>query len=323
MDWIFQCNPKLYDLAAKLEEGTRTDDWAMNQHRELVSPGDRVFFWQTGPNARLVAVAHVSSPLYERESPFGRFHVAIAYDYEIVPPLTKPEALGHQALATIAPFKGAMGTNFPIQSAELVSDLDSVLEGRLVSFSASRASTAHIEDEQALDAAIKQARYKISKRIREHISNMNPIAFEWLIRALFLKLGYRNVNVTPPSGDGGVDLRATFVGGGIAKLRTCIQVKRQQSIGSPIVQSLRGSLSAHEAGLLVTSGQFTQGAVVEANDPHKLPITLINGGELVELLLTYQLGVRHVNLPMYRHNLDEMSFEQLQVLAEEPSVSGT
>ena len=55
MDWVFQCNPKRYDLASELEKGNQTEDWSMNQHRELVSPGDRVFFWQTGSNARLLA----------------------------------------------------------------------------------------------------------------------------------------------------------------------------------------------------------------------------------------------------------------------------
>ncbi len=80
-------------------------------------------------------------------------------------------------------------------------------------------------------------------------------------------------------------------GGGIAKIRTCIQVKRQQSVGAPVVQNIRGSLSAHEAGVLITSGQFTQAAVSEANDPQKVPITLVNGSQLIELLLQHKLGV--------------------------------
>ena len=30
MDWVFQCNPKRYDLASALEKGTQTEDWSMN-----------------------------------------------------------------------------------------------------------------------------------------------------------------------------------------------------------------------------------------------------------------------------------------------------
>ena len=98
MDWVFQCNPKRYDLASELEKGIRTQDWAMNQHRERVAPGDRVFFWQTGSNARLLATGHVDSPVYERESPFGRHRVGIVFDCRIIPPVTRPEMLSETIL---------------------------------------------------------------------------------------------------------------------------------------------------------------------------------------------------------------------------------
>jgi hypothetical protein len=322
MDWVFQCNPKRYDLASELQKGIQTEDWSMNQHRELVSPGDRVFFWQAGSNARLLAVGHVDSPVYERESPFGRHRVDIIFDYIIVPPAIRPEVLEYKALSTFAPFKGMMGTNFPILNAETVAALEKLVEGRLVSFSVTGSPTPATGDVQiALDEATKKARHHTSLSLREYISTMDPIGFEWLVRALLLKLGYTDVSVTKPSGDGGVDLRATLVGGGIARIRTSIQVKRQQSVGAPVVQNIRGSLSAHEAGLLVTSGQFTPGAITEANDPHKLPITLINGGQLLELLLKHEIGVEPVHLTYYRLKLDEISKDRLEAFVEEHSTS--
>src|SRR5262249_41470231 len=150
-----------------------------------------------------------------------------------------------------------------------------------------------IDDAQlSLDKAIKRAKHQTLLGLREYISKMDPIAFEWLVRALLLKLRYRDVTVTKPSGDGGGGLRARLVGGGIAKIRTCVQVKRQQSVGAPVVQNIRGSLSGHEAGVLITSGQFTSGAITEAHDPHKLPITLVNGSQLVGLLLEYKPGAQ-------------------------------
>jgi len=98
VDWVFQCNPKRYDLASELEKGIRTEDWSMNQHRELVSPGDCIYFWQTGSNARLLAVGHVESPVYERESPFGRHRVDIIFDYKITPPSTRAEISEQEVL---------------------------------------------------------------------------------------------------------------------------------------------------------------------------------------------------------------------------------
>jgi restriction endonuclease Mrr len=129
---------------------------------------------------------------------------------------------------------------------------------------------------------------------------MDPTAFEWLICALLLKLGGKNVNVTKPSGDGGIDVGATIVAGGVANIETCIQVKRTKSVGRPIVQSIRGSLSPHEAGLLITSGLFTKEAEEEAKDANKVPIALVDGPALTELLLDNEIGVEHVNVTLYR-----------------------
>ncbi len=151
---------------------------------------------------------------------------------------------------------------------------------------------------------------------------MDPFDFEMLVQVLLLKLGYTDVSVTKRSGDGGVDLRATLVGGGIARIRTSVQVKRQQSVGAPVVQNIRGSLSAHEAGLLVTSGQFTPAAIAEANDPHKLPITLVNGSQLLELLLKHHIGVEPVHSTYYRLKLDEISKDRLEAFVEEQTTTG-
>ena len=216
-----------------------------------------------------------------------------------------------------------MGTNFPILSEDVVTALEKAIECRLISFSETGSPTPGIGDVQVtVDDAIKRARHHISLTLREYISAMDPIAFQWLVRALLIKLGYTDVTVSKASGDGGVDVRATLVGNGIARIRTCIQVKRQQSVGAPVVQNIRGSLSAHEAGLLVTSGQFTSGAIAEANDSQKLPITLINGAQLLELLMKHEIGVETVHLTHYRLKLDEISREKLEAFVEEESTSG-
>jgi HJR/Mrr/RecB family endonuclease len=319
MDWLFRCNPKRFDLEALLDGGAVTDDWAMNQHRQLVSPGDRVFFWQTGPNARLLAIGHITSPVYEREnSAFGRYCVDVVFDYRIEPPLNRSEAIENKSLCGFAPFKWAMGTNFPISDPAISEELGKVLEHRLIPIAGKKEQLPPATlPQQSLDSAIKQAKRDISQNVRKHIEQMDPIAFEWLVRALLLKLGYKDVNVTKASGDGGVDVRARLVAGGIASQKTCIQVKRQPSVGRPIVQKIRGSLSAHEAGLLVTSGTFTDGAREEAIDPHKIPIALVDGAKLTELLLDHEIGVEHVNLRLYRLKLEDLSKEQLEARVEE------
>jgi HJR/Mrr/RecB family endonuclease len=313
---VFPHPARRFDLASFIDQCTQ-DSWAMNQHRGIVSPGDRVFFWETGPDARLLAVGHVTSPVYQRESSFGQYGVDVSFDYKVTPPLSRQE-IAKDILGNFPPFKGKQGTNFPMQDPAIIAALENKLEGRLFPLSGSKTSQLGIEDSHtALDAAIKRAKHDTTNRMREFISKMDPAAFEWLIRALLLKLGYKHVEVTKQSGDGGIDVRATLVAGGIANMQTCIQVKRMKSVGRPVVQSLRGSLSSHEAGLLMTSGLFTEGAVEESKDPHKISIALIDGPKLVELLLDHEIGVEHVNVTLYRLSLNDLSKEQLESLVEE------
>jgi HJR/Mrr/RecB family endonuclease len=317
MDWIFQCNPKLFDLASALESSVRSNDWwAVNQNRQLVSPGDRVFFWQTGPSAGMLAIGRVTSPVYVRQpSSFGRYCVDIDFDYKIAPPLSRAEALGNETLKNFAVFKGQQGTNFVIKDPAIGAELDRLLEERRVPIPPDK-TLPPIHAQHSLDIAIKQAKNETARKIREHIERMDPFAFQWLVRTLLLKLGYKNVEVMKQTGDGGVDVRATLIAGGIANIRTCVQVKRQPTVGRPVVQSLRGSLSVNEGGLLVTSGQINDNARKEAMAPGKVPIALVDGAKLVEFLLDHGIGVEHANVTLYRLRLDELSMDYLQAVVE-------
>jgi restriction system protein len=147
---------------------------------------------------------------------------------------------------------------------------------------------------------------------------MDPIAFEWLTRRLFVKLGYHEVTVTKQSGDGGIDVRATLAAAGVTKIPISLQVKRQKSpVGRPIVQNLRGSLGPHELGILITSGGFSQEAISDAEDGKKARITLIDGNRLIDLLVEYQIGVQQDSMLIFRLALDNLSAEKLQAATEE------
>ena len=41
--WVFQADPKRHDLIGSLEHGPE-ETWAVNQHRQAIQPGDRVWF---------------------------------------------------------------------------------------------------------------------------------------------------------------------------------------------------------------------------------------------------------------------------------------
>lgn len=56
--WIFQANPKYYDIDAALAN-LREMSWSVNQYKQSINAGDAVFLWKSGPEAGIVAAATV------------------------------------------------------------------------------------------------------------------------------------------------------------------------------------------------------------------------------------------------------------------------
>ena len=125
---------------------------------------------------------------------------------------------------------------------------------------------------------------------------MDPIAFEELVGELLAKIGFEDVAVTRASGDGGIDVRGTLVAGDVIQTKMAVQVKRwKNNVQAPVVQQVRGSLGAHEQGLIITTGDFSAGARQEAEQPDKTPIALMNGKQMVSLLIEHDIGVVRTN----------------------------
>jgi restriction system protein len=216
-----------------------------------------------------------------------------------------------------------MGTNFPIDDHAVVAAVEKHIAPRLLAVASSAVAKPNIDTQKTLDDAIKQARADVGRRLREFIGDMDPTSFEWLVRRLFEKLGYKSVKVTKQRGDGGIDVTATLVANGVASIPTCIQVKRQKAaVGRPTVQSLRGSLGPHEAGVLITSGRFSDEAITEAHDKAKVPITLIDGHRLVELLLEHQIGARHIPVRLHQLAVEDLTTDALRASVEEMDDNG-
>ena len=73
-----------------------------------------------------------------------------------------------------------------------------------------------------------------------------------------------------------------------------MQVKRwkKRNVGAPIVRELRGSLVVHEQGIIIiTTSGFSKGAQAEAVGAGKTRISLIDGEELLGLLIQHGIGV--------------------------------
>ena len=125
------------------------------------------------------------------------------------------------------------------------------------------------------------------------LKGMPPDAFEALIGQLLAALGFDEVEVTRRSGDGGIDVRGTLVVGDVIRIRMAVQVKRwQHNVQSPTVQQVRGALGAHDQGLVITTSDYGPGAHREASRPDAVKVALMNGEQLVALLVEHGIGVQ-------------------------------
>jgi len=153
---------------------------------------------------------------------------------------------------------------------------------------------------------IEQHNHQVRKVLRERLLAMKPGEFEELISLLLAEMGFEMVEVTKLSGDGGIDVRGTLVVGDVVRIKMAVQVKKwklKNNIQAPVVQQVRGSLGAHEQGLIITTSDFSPGAVKEAAQADKTPIALMNGEQLVMLLMEHGIGVHRSTPDLFE--LDE------------------
>lgn len=148
---------------------------------------------------------------------------------------------------------------------------------------------------KTIQQQIENIRTQVHKDLREQLKHMPPQKFEELIRLLLEQMGFEETRTTPYSNDKGVDVRGVLRSNPLSIVKVAIQAKRwTNNIGSGVVRDLRGSLKVadSEQGLLITPSDFTASAVEESQATGKTPIRLINGDQLVELLIRYNVGVK-------------------------------
>lgn len=113
---------------------------------------------------------------------------------------------------------------------------------------------------------IEQHNHQVGKALREKLLAMKPGEFEELISQLLAEMGFE-VEATKLSGDDRIDVRGTLVVEAVVRIKMAVQIKKwklKNNIHAPVVQQVRGSLGAHEQGLIITTSNFSTGAFTEA-----------------------------------------------------------
>ena len=159
---------------------------------------------------------------------------------------------------------------------------------------------------QGLSFQIEQYNQKVRKTYRDRLLAMDPKEFEELISLLLADMGFVDVEVGKYHSDGGIDVRGELTVGDVVRLKLAVQVKRwKRNVQAPVVRDVRGSLGVHEQGLIITTSDFGTGAKEEAAQADKSPIALMNGEQLVLLLIEHGIGVQRLTPDLFE--IDEES----------------
>ncbi|MDQ3812895.1 MAG: restriction endonuclease, partial [Armatimonadota bacterium] len=165
---------------------------------------------------------------------------------------------------------------------------------------------------------------RVQQQLQERLLRLDSARFERLIAHLLARLGYVEVKVLRaemPGGrrshkgrtrHGGMDLMA-YSQTDLSRALAVVQVKQyRRPVARQFVDGLRGAMLRTEAreGLLITTGPFSRVARTAAASDHIAPLRLVDGAELLNLLVIHQVGVRRTRKGSYR--LDRRFFRRLQ-----------
>ncbi len=129
-------------------------------------------------------------------------------------------------------------------------------------------------------------------------NRLSPAAFERLVQRLLRESGFKHVEVTGRSGDGGIDGRGVARVSGLMSFHVLFQCKRYKgSVGPSEIRDFRGAMVGRaDKGLFITTGTFTPAAVKEATRDGAPPIDLLDGSEFADKLKELNIGVRTENV---------------------------
>lgn len=150
------------------------------------------------------------------------------------------------------------------------------------------------DEQQEFWTLAKKMDASVRESLQELLLDMDPFAFEHLVKRLLEEMDYQNVEVTTRSNDGGVDVVAD-IELGITSVREVVQAKRhRRTIQRKDLDALRGSLYRFNAVrcTIIATSRFSKGTQEAAFANGAAPITLIDGDKLIELLIEHGIGVR-------------------------------
>ena len=137
-------------------------------------------------------------------------------------------------------------------------------------------------------------------RLLDKLNKLTARQFELFAPKLLRAYGFVEVQVTNVSSDGGIDGYGKLQLG-LATMNVAFQCKRWHgNIGRPQVDKFRGAIQGEfEQGVFFATSDFSQKAREASLKKGAVPIILLNGESIVDLMIQKGIGVERV--PLYMH----------------------
>lgn len=146
---------------------------------------------------------------------------------------------------------------------------------------------------------VNQINNEIAIELLDKIRNSSPNFFEYLVVDLLVKMGYSGENgdakITSYSNDNGIDgiINQDPLGTSTVYLQAK-RYKEDNKVGRPAIQAFYGALAGVNAdrGVFITTSDYSKEAKLYAKNQG---IVLIDGIQLTDLMLKYQVGVEEAH----------------------------
>jgi restriction system protein len=151
---------------------------------------------------------------------------------------------------------------------------------------------------EQIEASTNEIRASVASQLLQRLRDEDPEFLEQTVLKLLHAMGYGSseddLQHLGGSGDGGVDGVIKQDKFGLDQIY--VQAKRYGSnvVGRPHIQNFVGALSGKHAtrGVFITTSQFSTDAEEFAKNVPQYRIILIDGEDLVQLMIEHKVGVR-------------------------------
>lgn len=144
------------------------------------------------------------------------------------------------------------------------------------------------------------------KDLLNQLKDLSPVAFEEFAKKLMIAYGFKKMEVTKKSRDGGIDGFGELKIG-LASMKVAFECKRwtKNTVGRPLISQFRGDIQGkYQQGIYFTTSTFTKEAEESSFQVGAVPIILFDGKSIVDLMIEKHFGIEVEEIPVYSNALD-------------------